>query len=436
MSPRLKNATFKLILLLLVISLLEGVSCVALKAVSGGASPADREARKAALAGEAGAAQEQSPQPSERVLHPYLGYVYRPGSTPRNLTLSQPVPFPASACEVNKHGFFSDDTFLLQGKRADTVKVIITGGSVANNLYCGFRKDLARSLSSLPAYSGKKFSFVGLAFEGWRQPQQLQALAYYLAQQGQANLLISLDGFNEVANQTRGYPFFPEYWRALAGGIQGRQELGLVGRLEVYRGWRRDLARRMAGVSWPATLNLMWAVGDKLLDVKIKAANLQLARLVKTRDGATAHSFRLDGPLGWKVTPEEMPAAGISAWEQSTRIMSRLARQAGIQSYHFVQPSLHRVGSKPLTSAEKVLAKQGRERYQAASARGYDMLEAAVTQLKAEGVQAVDLAGVFKDVTETLYVDSCCHFNAAGNTLMIQAMVLAMGDDQSRAEKK
>ena len=284
MSPRSKKITFKLVLLLLVLSMLEGLSCVALRVVSGGASSQELEARKAALAGQDEGEGEQAAQPSERVLHPYLGYVYRPGSSPRNLTLSQPVPFPSSACKVNKHGFFSDETFLLQGGKRDRVRVIITGGSVANNLYCGFRDALALGLASLPAYSGKKISFIGLAFEGWRQPQQLQALAYYLAQQGQADLMISVDGFNEVANQTRGYTYFPEYWRALAGGIQGRQELGLVGRLEVYRGWRRGLASKMTGVSWPRTLNLFWALGDRLL---VPAAH--------RRDPLVLPGFALDG---------------------------------------------------------------------------------------------------------------------------------------------
>jgi hypothetical protein len=39
-------------------------------------------------------------------------------------------------------------------------------------------------------------------------------------------------------------------------------------------------------------------------------------------------------------------------------------------------------------------------------------------KLKSTEVPFYDLTMIFKDYTETLYVDSCCHFGETGNLLM------------------
>ena len=411
MPSRSRKLVFTLILLLMVCSMLEGLSCVALRVVKGGAA-----------GGETGAPGARAEKSGQRVVHPFVGYVFQPGSIPNDFSLPRPRPFGPGKCEVNRHGFLGDGEFLPEIGSPERLRVLITGGSVANNLYCGFRKDLARELGKLPAYWGKKISFAALAFEGWRQPQQAQALAYYLAQGGEADLLIGVDGFNEVANQNPGYPYLPENWRVLVGGTQDKEQLGLVGRIEVYRGWRGDLA----GVSWPYTLGLVAALTDRLLETRINETNVRLADMVNRGAGAGVHDFRLDGPEGGGVPLERRPMEGAAAWFGSTRAMARLARAAGIRAHFFIQPTLHLEDSKPLSTAEQSLASQGAGRYATAARAGYLALRTTKARLEAEGVKVTDLSGVFKGVKDTLYVDSCCHFNAAGNRLLIQAMVKAM----------
>jgi len=413
MSSRSKKLAFKLILLLMVCSMLEGLSCVAMKVVSGGASSGTAEAP--------GAVKKKQ---GNRVVHPFVGYVFQPGSIPKDFTRTRPAPYGKGKCEVNQYGFFSDGEFLDDNISTERVRVLITGGSVANNLYCGFRAELARELGNLPAYQGKKISFAALAFEGWRQPQQLQALTYYLAQGGKADLLLGVDGFNEVANQNPGYPYLPENWRVLVGGTQGKEQLGLVGRIEVYRGWRRDLS----GVGWPYTVGLGCAIADRVLEARINDANHKLAGLVNAAPRDGSHDFRLDGPQGGGVQLKQKPQAGAEVWLKSTRAMAQLARAAGIRAHFFIQPSLHLTGSKPLAPAEKTLAAQGAPRYADSSRQGYPVLRTAAVQLRAGGGKVTDLSGVFRGVKEPLYVDSCCHFNPAGNRLLIQAMVKAMAE--------
>ena len=49
---------------------------------------------------------------------------------------------------------------------------------------------------------------------------------------------------------------------------------------------------------------------------------------------------------------------------------------------------------------------------------GYSVLIKAGHELNEVGVQFVDLTGIFKKETDTLYKDSCCHYNQIGNDIL------------------
>ena len=57
---------------------------------------------------------------------------------------------------------------------------------------------------------------------------------------------------------------------------------------------------------------------------------------------------------------------------------------------------------------------------------GYSQLRDAGEELRNAGVAFHDLSGVFKDVDDTLYKDSCCHFYGEGNRIMSEAIADAI----------
>ena len=59
-------------------------------------------------------------------------------------------------------------------------------------------------------------------------------------------------------------------------------------------------------------------------------------------------------------------------------------------------------------------------------ARGYAYLQAAGRLLGEAGVSFHDLTGVFAEIDDPLYVDSCCHVNERGNRLLGEAMARAI----------
>jgi hypothetical protein len=135
------------------------------------------------------------------VLHPYLGFVAAPRAG------------------FNRFGFPGDDPILEAAD--DEINICITGGSVALQLFRFSRERMVEHLKSEPSLAGKKLNVVVVALGGFKQPQQLIALSYLLALSAHYDVVINLDGFNEVAlpygdNLPFGvFPTFPRHWSSL-----------------------------------------------------------------------------------------------------------------------------------------------------------------------------------------------------------------------------
>ena len=71
----------------------------------------------------------------------------------------------------------------------------VFGGSFTHSVYLSL-KDL---LSKHAAEFGKKIVVINLGLAGYKQPQQLMTLNYLLALGAEFDIVIALDGFNEVA---------------------------------------------------------------------------------------------------------------------------------------------------------------------------------------------------------------------------------------------
>jgi hypothetical protein len=153
------------------------------------------------------AATLEASNPTTRlVLHPVLGFIGRPGlrvseviATDRLTRMSEPGHTPSwTGIEANNYGFFSprdyphtpDDSAFVVG---------VFGGSVAQWLTLQASPTLAARLETLPAVAGRRVEILNFAQGGFKQPQQVQTLAYFLAGGQPLDVVVNLDGFNEVA---------------------------------------------------------------------------------------------------------------------------------------------------------------------------------------------------------------------------------------------
>jgi|GEM_PF-369709 len=190
-----------------------------------------------------------------QVIHPYVGYVFDPY---RNLK---------RAGEISEFGFFQKDQRIpIRKKSPNEIIIGIFGGSFAASVY-------ARSASLLRerlAITGQAISVLNFSRGGGKQPEQLAILAYMLSMGAEFDMVINIDGFNEVAlppvaNIPKGvYPFYPRQWYYQANGIFSPYEIRQIGCIEVLKGWKDKWALFFLNnrLYRSAVLSLVWQYGD------------------------------------------------------------------------------------------------------------------------------------------------------------------------------
>jgi hypothetical protein len=126
-------------------------------------------------------------------VHPYVGYVLEP--TPD----SGSKPFRGGpALPISEYGY-TDDKLPFQTRGPGRVVVGIVGGSVACSFAINGTKKLEAELAKDSRFAGKQFVFVNMALGAYKQPQQLMTVAYLLSLGAQFDVILNIDGFNEVA---------------------------------------------------------------------------------------------------------------------------------------------------------------------------------------------------------------------------------------------
>ena len=113
----------------------------------------------------------------------------------------------------------------------------------------------------------------------------------------------------------------------------------------------------------------------------------------------------------------------VRCWRETTQDLEAVCRRRGIAYLHVLQPTLHDLGSKPITDAERKDGKAIAE-WRAAVRQGYPLLRAEGAALAERGFPFCDASMIFAEVEDTLYYDAC-HFNRAGNELLAQAIAAA-----------
>ena len=407
----LKKASFVLAALLLIGLVLEGVSAAWLALAGldtdmvrlGLEDRAGRQGGAASSMAQAGRLLRQG-----YVLHPYFGFVYDA----------------RDSGAVNAQGFIGPN--LLDHGAPGDFNVVITGGSVAANFFAMGWLPLRDALAALPGAAGRTVNVFCLAIPGYKQPQQLFTLSYFLARGAKIDLVVNIDGFNDVVLPVHDLtpagisPFFPMFWGELTDTFADAKARGLLGRMALWDGLSRGLAEVLAPLSFSRTVLLTWHLGEVVCRRREEAAASAL------RERAVAKR-----PLPAGVAPEESPETVLTRaadlWMRSSLAMAELARGFGFGYIHVLQPNQYPEGAKPLSAGEKAKAVSPDPTFGDMVRRGYKILSARGAQLREAGVIFDDATCLFADCTEDLYFDTCCHFNEAGNNRLV-ARVAALAD--------
>ena len=150
---------------------------------------------------------ELLPVPQDRLvvgeaLHPYFGPTHRPG-TPFDIpaALREGTPVPARMT-TNNFGFVSPHDYPFAKTSDDQVILGMFGGSVGL-WFCQIGAPrLIDQLRANPYFKEREIVPLCFAHEGYKQPQQALLLAYFLSIGQAFDLVVNIDGFNDVALAT------------------------------------------------------------------------------------------------------------------------------------------------------------------------------------------------------------------------------------------
>ena len=353
-------------------------------------------------------------------LHPYLGFTKDPdaddGTDPRGET-----PWPDSARHLEDRLFFEP--------AEERVVIAVLGGSVADIAAAG-GSGLAVELRKVDRFDGRQIAVISLAQGGFKQPQQLTLLSYLLALGAHFDLVLNLDGFNEVALPAtelvpRGvFPFYPRGWDQRVGPLDSEPRR-LAADLALSQRQRRDRARWFSNWPWRAshTAAILWRALDHRSGQDIAATS---GRLLQTRSDNMTYGSH--GPRRSYGQPAEMYEDFAQFWYRASLQIHHLCRGQGIEYHHFLQPNQYHSGSKPIGAEQAAETWLPDHPYRPAVEQGYPHLIRLGRELSAQGVAFDDLSAIFNRRDELLYGDSCCHLNFLGNTLLQRAIAHRLAD--------
>ena len=197
------------------------------------------------------------------VLHPYLGWVLNP-DVPGGVSLLSDQKYP-----INEFGFL-DNGEGMPKRVCGKFVIAVLGGSVAWYFSIdgagAFKKELATSQQ----YRDQEIIIVPLALSGFKQPQQLFTLQYFLLQGFEFDAVINIDGFNEVAlhpaeNAHRKVAItYPRNWYYRVREIAAPESVESIYQILSGRRSRQEWANRFAVMPfrYSTTLNWIWRLGD------------------------------------------------------------------------------------------------------------------------------------------------------------------------------
>ena len=350
-----------------------------------------------------------------QVLHPYIGYV---GDADKNHLRKERgiVPY-------NEFGFSEEDS-PLQHRSPDKVIVAIVGGSVAYMFAESGTAALAAELKRNPRWADKEFVFLNFGLGGYKQPQQLLLINYFLALGAEFDWVINIDGFNEVAlhgaeNQRKGvFHAYPRSWWHRVQVLPNVTTRLLEGELSLLQTKQKRWAKKFARFGWQHSyvVHLVWWLRDRRFQVDCATTETRL------REYEPPHNtFGQTGPPS-PATEEAVMAELVAVWERCSRQLHRLCAANDARYFHFLQPNQYVEGSKPFGEEERKIAIDERHNYRPGALSGYPKLRETGAQLWSEGIAFFDLTPIFADTEEPLYIDSCCHFNELGNEIMGRAI--------------
>ena len=259
------------------------------------------------------------------VIHPYLGFVGDPSAAPG----------------INEYGF-DGAVEPIQRRSEGRLIVALVGGATAVRLGTEGRHLLEHELRA--AHPDRRPVVINLARGHYKQPQQLMTLSYLLALGAEFDVVVNIDGYNELALHAEGngtqriHPIYPANWYLRASSVPDPRLRRLIGHKAYLELRMENLARAHSGWPWRWSMaaNVLWNERHGRLRVLHQELVYKIRRF-STRS-SEQHPYWVRGPVDRLSQPERLTEFLAAVWSRGSLQLMRLCRQNEIRYLHFLQP--------------------------------------------------------------------------------------------------
>jgi hypothetical protein len=360
-------------------------------------------------------------------LHPYFGPTHRQGypfDIPEALRANAATP---ARVPTNNFGFASPHNYPFAKTSPNQFVIGIFGGSVGAWFCQVGAYRLLEVLAADASFKTKEIVPLCLSHEGYKQPQQLLVLAYFLSIGQVFDLVVNIDGFNEVAlssfNNQRGFDISmpsamhldplvnlvnqatltPEKLQSLAAISQYKERINhLVGRLRRNRlaavNFALERLHRSATASYQAELARFGSLPSNPSDASLILATPS----VRQRDEASAL------------------ADAVKSWAEASATMQAILAARRVPYLHVLQPNQY-FTTRSFSAEEAKVARSDGSPFRGAVEKGYPLLVTESVALKSR-VDVLDATGIFDREPSAVYIDDCCHYSLRGNQILADAI--------------
>ncbi len=275
--------------------------------------------------------------------HPFFGFVDR-----TNLNV------------VNNQGFYSSYNFPYSKRKPNEYIIAITGGSVAARVeLTGAKQRIVDVLKQSPYFRNKPITVINFGMGAYKQPQQLIALAYFLSIGQQIDLLVNIDGLNEVALSSINYHqsvdmFMPsaDIMRPLLNlanqTFLSTEDLQTLAKIAQYKSQLVQIRSKLSQ-SRVASNYFILEQWERLLQKKY---HRQIELLTKSQYKEIAESIIYVPPMNGRMNDEKIFKEIAHQWANSLILMKVLLDSKQIRFLAILQPNQY-FSKKVLTAEEK-----------------------------------------------------------------------------------
>ena len=358
-------------------------------------------------------------------LHPYFGPTHAPGSPfdiPESLRDSAST---APRLATNNFGFVApfDYPFAKTGDRQFVIGIF--GGSVAG-WFCqvGVHR-LVDDLTHHSYFADRDIVPLCLSHEGYKQPQQLLVLAYFLSIGQSLDLVVTIDGFNEVTlgslNEQRGFDVSMPSAMHLEPLIDlvdrvslTPEKLRSLNAIEDYKARANRLVERLGNTRSAAVHFVL----DRLYRSARRSYQEELGRFSNLPSNPSTTSLILPTRPVKTRTEATLFDDIAGAWIRSSMSMKALLDARAIPYVQVLQPNQYHT-TRRFSADEAKIALNAASPFKPGVERGYPaLLEAAKTAQLSKAMTFLDATHIFDSESSPVYMDDCCHYTLRGNQLL------------------